>query len=108
MKVTVTRPTDWSKIFTYSILLLVLLAGSIVAYRNFAFLLSNRQLWTFLAVAWTATMTSGFMWNQIRQPPYTGIKDGKPEVFAPGFSNQFVLETQIVSVLCGFLAVNGE
>lgn len=40
------------------------------------------------------------MWNHIRGPPYAGQKDGKPEIFAPGFSSQYVGETQAVGMLC--------
>lgn len=107
-QITITRPTDWSKIITFGIVGLVLFALGIIAYRNFAFIFSNRMLWAFISVAWIATMTSGFMWNQIRQPPFTGVRDGKPEVFAPGFSNQFVLETQIMSVMCWCCLFEGD
>lgn len=51
-------------------------------------------------------MVSGYMWNQIRKPPYMQIsKEGKPNYIAGGYSNQFGVETQIVSVLCKSLLV---
>jgi hypothetical protein len=40
------------------------------------------------------------MWNHIRGPPYAGMRDGKPEIFAPGFSQQYVGETQAIGILC--------
>lgn len=41
------------------------------------------------------------MWNQIRHPPYSmPSRDGRPGFIAPGFQNQFGLETQIVAITC--------
>lgn len=46
-------------------------------------------------------MCSGYMWNNIRNAPYVGLKPGgKVEYFAGGFQNQLGVETQIVSVIC--------
>jgi hypothetical protein len=45
-------------------------------------------------------MMSGFMWNQIRMPPYHGGSPQNPEYISSGFQQQFVAETQIVAFLC--------
>lgn len=47
-------------------------------------------------------MTSGYMWNQIRHPPYmVGGQNGKPVSFvASGYSNQYGVETHIISGVC--------
>ncbi|KAI9030325.1 hypothetical protein DFJ74DRAFT_748180 [Hyaloraphidium curvatum] len=104
-KITIARPTDWGKIFTNVVIGLVLFVTVSFAWRHFAWVFTHRTVWTVLSVGWISVMTSGYMWNQIRHPPYTGVKDGKPEVFAPGFSSQFVLETQIVMLMYVFTSV---
>ena len=45
-------------------------------------------------------MCSGHMWNHIRMPPYLGMQNGKPQLFANGFGSQYVAETQLIGVLC--------
>lgn len=50
-------------------------------------------------------MISGYMWNQIRKPPPMQVsQQGKPIYIANGYSNQFGVETQIISVLCEYLS----
>lgn len=46
-------------------------------------------------------MTSGFMWNQIRNPPYSQPADhGQISYVAGGYSNQFGAETHILMGVC--------
>lgn len=106
-QVSVTRPTDWNKVIGYLVFFTIVGGSVIIAYRNFSWIFSNKIVWAVLAVGWVSVMTSGYMWNQIRHPPYTGVRDGKPEVFAPGFQNQFVLETQIITLVCGLKFLGG-
>lgn len=48
-------------------------------------------------------MTSGYMWNQIRRPPYVQpAHGGKVNYVAPGYSNQLGAETHIVSTICEY------
>lgn len=103
-QISISRPTDYSKLLGYLSFLSILLGSALFAWRQFSYFLTHRLLWSLLSTTWIALMTSGFMWNQIRHPPWTGVKDGKPEVFAGGFQNQYGLETQIVMLLCGCFA----
>ena len=41
--------------------------------------------------------------NQIRGAPFSGMQAGRVEVFAPGFGTQYVMETQVLAMLCEFL-----
>lgn len=41
------------------------------------------------------------MWNVIRGPPYAG----RDEIFAKGFSQQFVAESQSVGILYALIAI---
>ncbi|KAF9086801.1 oligosaccharyl transferase subunit ost3/OST6 [Mortierella sp. GBA35] len=66
----------------------------------------SKYLWAALSLFTIFIFISGHMWNQIRHPPYSmPSRDGRPGFIAPGFQNQFGLETQIVAiiyaVLCG-------
>lgn len=46
-------------------------------------------------------MISGYMWNQIRKPPYMQVtREGQASYIAGGYSNQYGVETQILSVIC--------
>ena len=46
-------------------------------------------------------MTSGYMWNQIRHPPYVQqAGNGRVNYIASGYSNQLGAETHLISVVC--------
>ena len=46
-------------------------------------------------------MTSGYMWNQIRHPPYVQAgQGGQVTYIAGGYSNQLGAETHIISAIC--------
>lgn len=63
-------------------------------------LLQSRGVWTAGCLAAIVTFISGHMWNRIRNPPYA--QPGS--IFAGGFSNQYVLETQAVAGMYALLA----
>jgi oligosaccharyltransferase complex subunit gamma len=47
------------------------------------------------------TMTSGYMWNKIRHPPYTSrMQNGMVGYIAGGYQNQVGAETHIISAVC--------
>jgi hypothetical protein len=46
-------------------------------------------------------MTSGYMWNQIRTPPFLMPgANGQVSYIAAGYQNQYGIETQIVATIC--------
>lgn len=50
-------------------------------------------------------MTSGYMWNQIRHPPYVQPAQGdRVNYIAGGYSNQLGAETHIVAAVYAILA----
>ncbi|KAI8847519.1 hypothetical protein BC829DRAFT_238153 [Chytridium lagenaria] len=81
IQIKITRPVDYS------------------VYLVYAAALRNKQLWMFASLGFIVLFCSGFMWNQIRGAPYTGAKDGKPQLVAGGFQSQYVLESQIAGIL---------
>ena len=95
------RPIDWQKFLLYGTASLSALSVLSALYRNFQTLFSNKRLWTVISVAWTVVFCSGHMWNSIRGPPMVGRqRDGQPELFAPGQQSQYVVESQIIAVIC--------
>lgn len=66
--------------------------------------IQNRNLWAAVSLITILLFTSGQMFNHIRKVPYvSGDGQGGISYFAPGFSNQFGIETQIVAAMCKFL-----
>ncbi|KAJ3332742.1 oligosaccharyl transferase subunit ost3/OST6 [Blyttiomyces sp. JEL0837] len=76
----------------------------ITCWSYIVFVFTNRRLWTVASLGLTIMFCSGYMWNNIRGAPYTGGRDGR-EIFAPGFQSQYVIETQITSVLYALSSV---
>jgi oligosaccharyltransferase complex subunit gamma len=61
----------------------------------------SRALWAAVSLVLVLLFTSGYMFNHIRKVPYIA-GDGKGGVayFAPGFSSQYGLESQIIAAIC--------
>ena len=96
------QPIDWAKVATYVFTISAIL---ITFYRHWATLsplVTGSHIWSLLALGFILTMTSGYMWNQIRHPPYmVGGQNGKPvTLVASGYSNQYGVETHIISGVC--------
>lgn len=88
---------------------LVLAAFALVtvklAYDRLSFLFRSSLLWSVLTLFFIVNMCAGFMYNQIRHTPYSGVNDkGKLEVIRGEFQNQYSIETQIVAGLYATLA----
>ncbi|KAJ3022854.1 oligosaccharyl transferase subunit ost3/OST6 [Thoreauomyces humboldtii] len=96
----VRRPIDWNHYGLVGASGLGFLVALRLTWKYVVAVLQSRKLWSTALIGWSVLMCSGHMWNTIRTPPYTGMKNDKPEIVAPGFQNQFVLETQLVGILC--------
>ncbi|KAI9718132.1 MAG: tumor suppressor candidate 3 [Chrysothrix sp. TS-e1954] len=94
------RPINYIKIATVMTVLAGVITAITVASPYLLPIVNNRQLWTYTSVMAVLVFTSGQMFNHIRNPPYVSA-DGKGGIayFAPGFQNQFSLETQIVAAM---------
>ncbi|TPX64832.1 hypothetical protein SpCBS45565_g05588 [Spizellomyces sp. 'palustris'] len=99
------RPINFAYYATVAISIFGLLALVKLVAGHLLALVQNRKIWSTAVIGWTVLMCSGHMWNSIRGPPYTGVRDNRPEIVAPGFQNQFVLESQIVGLLYAAAAV---
>ncbi|KAI9365450.1 hypothetical protein DFJ73DRAFT_807784 [Zopfochytrium polystomum] len=99
LEVEIQRPIDYQAygLYALSAFSFLSLAGAI--YRNMQNFFSSKKLWIAISLFTIVLFCGGHMWNMIRGPPFTGVKDGRPELFAPGFQNQFVIETVITGAL---------
>ncbi|CAD6563727.1 MAG: oligosaccharyl transferase subunit ost3/OST6 [Cyphobasidiales sp. Tagirdzhanova-0007] len=105
LPITFDRPIDYS-ILVSSITGIAIVASGAFLFWNFVkiFLLS-RWLWAVLSLAFILPMVSGYMWNQIRKPPYMQVtREGAASYISGGFSNQYGVETPIISMIYGVLA----
>ncbi|RPA88944.1 hypothetical protein L873DRAFT_1823719 [Choiromyces venosus 120613-1] len=101
----VVRPFDYVKFGTMAGGVLVAIAVLSIAFSIIKPIIYSRNLWAAISLIAVLLFTSGHMFNHIRHVPYV-VNDGRGGVsyVAPGFSNQFGLETQIVAVLYALLA----
>lgn len=101
----VVRPINYIRIISITTALLGLITFFTVAAPYILPVLQNRNLWAAASLIAILLFTSGHMYNRIRQVPYvSGDGKGGISYFAPGFQNQFGLETQIVAAIYGFLS----
>ncbi|KAJ3407142.1 oligosaccharyl transferase subunit ost3/OST6 [Chytridiales sp. JEL 0842] len=99
LSIPIRRPWDYTLIGTYTVLALSTLSILSALWRNISTLLSSKKPWMVFSLGLIVLFCSGHMWNSIRGAPYVGNRNGKPEIVAPGFQSQFVLESQIVAFL---------
>ncbi|KAI0024330.1 OST3/OST6 family protein [Xylariomycetidae sp. FL0641] len=99
------RPFNYMK---WIVTTVSLLGISGVVFKLWPWLLpviQNRNVWSVATLMGILLFTSGQMFNQIRRVPYVaGDGHGGISYFAPGFQNQFGLETQIVAFIYGVLS----
>ncbi|KAI8890190.1 hypothetical protein K501DRAFT_206769, partial [Backusella circina FSU 941] len=104
-RIVVKRPTDYVKLGGKVFLIVGVLAMLKLVVSNMGFLFSNKYVWAAVTIGSILTMTSGFMWNRIRNPPYVMPgKNGEINYIGSGFSQQLGMEQQIVAGIYGSLA----
>ncbi|CAO3598960.1 unnamed protein product [Absidia cylindrospora] len=87
------------------ILGLGVLATIKLVYRYFSFILFHKNTWTAITIVTVLVMTSGHMFNRIRNTPYSVPgPNGQLSYVAAGFSSQYGIETQLVASIYGVLA----
>ncbi|KAI9485387.1 MAG: hypothetical protein EXX96DRAFT_493725 [Benjaminiella poitrasii] len=105
LKVTVSRPVNYLKLAAKIFLAVGAAAVLKLMYRHFAFIINHRNTWAVISILIILVMTSGYMWNRIRTPPYfMPGRNGEINYIASGFSSQFGVEPQIVASIYGILA----
>ncbi len=106
MQFEVKRPFNYGQMAINVGLLGFVLAIGKLLWSKFHSLVSNYHLWAVLSLVFMINMNSGYMFNSIRGTPYSGMgQNGKLEIIAGGFMNQYQIETQIVSILCTFISI---
>ncbi|KAH8919351.1 hypothetical protein BT69DRAFT_1246530 [Atractiella rhizophila] len=99
------RPKDYTAVIMLTFMGTGLAIGAFMAWDILMIIIGYKWLWATGIVATILQMVAGHMWNQIRHPPYfTPTRDGSINYIAGGYSNQFGVETHIVSALYGCLA----
>ncbi|KAJ3108960.1 oligosaccharyl transferase subunit ost3/OST6 [Phlyctochytrium planicorne] len=104
VQIKVSRPVDYSVYAVYGAGAISTIMLISIISKNLIEIIRNKRIWISISLCCIILFCSGFMWNQIRGAPYTGAKDGKPQLIAGGFQSQFVLESQITGVLYGVSA----
>ncbi|KAI8052504.1 hypothetical protein BDF22DRAFT_688795 [Syncephalis plumigaleata] len=109
IEMTLYRPIDWQKHGINAAIVIAFLVALRFSSQYVWAILSNTRVWSAITLVFLLIMMSGFMWNQIRMPPYHGGSPQNPEYISSGFQQQFVAETQIVALLyagCAFATVS--
>lgn len=102
----IVRPLNYPLIGISIVLFLGFIATVKYVARSVVWLLSNKKVWAVGSLGTILLMTSGFMWNRIRNPPYVSVsQNGKPEYIVGGFQQQVAIETQISAALNGVCAL---
>ncbi|KAK4051333.1 oligosaccharyl transferase subunit ost3/OST6 [Microbotryomycetes sp. JL201] len=98
------RPVNKSKLFSSVIIGFCMLFSTYRLRNQFKRIFQLQHLWAFGTLFVILLMTSGYMWNQIRRPPYiqAGPK-GQVSYVTGGYSNQLGVETHIVAGIYGVL-----
>lgn len=84
-KVTVSRPINYLHL-AFKVFLAVGAAAVLkLVYRHFGFIFYHKTTWTVISILIILTMTSGYMWNRIRTPPFVMPgKNGEVNYIASG------------------------
>ncbi|TIB08850.1 hypothetical protein E3P89_03389 [Wallemia ichthyophaga] len=99
------RPVDHTSTVIALVLLTIL---AVFAKKNWNTLtkpfIFSKWSWCMLTLIIILTMTSGYMWNQIRKPPQMVMTKNGAQYFANGVTNQYRAETVIIGTIYALLA----
>ncbi|KAJ4395888.1 oligosaccharyl transferase subunit ost3/OST6 [Gnomoniopsis smithogilvyi] len=101
------RPTDWFKIMLTTVSGLGIVSALYAFFPYIELIWTSKYVWRILGLFWILAHSSGFMFNSIRGTQYAG-QDGKGGIsyIAGGFQSQYQLESQIIGVAYGLLALS--
>ncbi|KAL0073178.1 hypothetical protein F4703DRAFT_1442419 [Phycomyces blakesleeanus] len=103
--VPVNRPIDFFKLGIKVLIGLGVVAALKLLYPYFGFIIQHKNTWAAFSIITILVMTSGHMWNRIRNPPYVMPgQNGQINYVASGFQQQLGMESQIVASIYGVLA----
>jgi len=99
----VKRPVNYLRWAASLTLIVGTLTASFVAWPYVLPIIQNRNIWAAASLIAILLFISGHMFNHIRKVPYVaGDGRGGVTYFAPGFQNQYGMETQVVAAMCKF------
>ncbi|KAJ3346707.1 oligosaccharyl transferase subunit ost3/OST6 [Kappamyces sp. JEL0680] len=103
-KITIHRPIDYT-LYVISAIAVFAVIVAVVAVKDVAYkVLSGKSLWTTAVLIFSTVNTGGYMWNNIRNPPFIANDNGRAAFIAGGFQNQFGIETFMVAALYGLVS----
>ena len=103
--ITIRRPFNYQKLFVTLVVLAT--AGALIKlfYEKLERVYLSKYVWAVGSLVFIINMSSGYMWNQIRNAPYSGQMDGgKVQLVMPGMQGQYQIETQLVGALYALLS----
>ncbi|KAI6248468.1 Magnesium transporter protein 1 [Erysiphe necator] len=99
------RPFNWKRLGATIATIFVVITIIGMTWNYILPILMSRNIWAGISLISIILFTSGHMFNHIRKVPYvSGDGNGGIAYFSGGFSNQFGLETQIISSIYGLLS----
>ncbi|KAJ3018709.1 UNVERIFIED_CONTAM: oligosaccharyl transferase subunit ost3/OST6 [Siphonaria sp. JEL0065] len=105
IKLVIRRPIDFKVYGSYFVMAASAISTVLALRSHIVAFLSEKRLWQMMSLSFIVIFCSGYMWNQIRGPPFMGSENGQPAIFAGGFQNQYVVESQIVGIIYGLVSV---
>lgn len=93
------EPIDYAKIVTRLIVTLSLGILTYKSYYRFDKIFKSTFIYNSLSLILIVSLISGFMFNQIRQTPYSRERNGELIYILPGHQQQLGAETQLVSMV---------
>ncbi|SGZ26929.1 BQ5605_C025g10000 [Microbotryum silenes-dioicae] len=98
------RPIDRTKAFG-TVFIFVSLGLTIWKASSVLYLIASQTyIWAAGVLSIILLMNGGYMWNQIRHPPYSQMtREGTTMYIQPGYSNQYGAETHIIAACYGLL-----
>lgn len=99
-------PTDYFQIAKIGVTTFIIAILIAKFHKKILSFTKSRILWAGISILSVLLLTTGYMFNQIRNTPYINENSsGKISYFLPGQQQQLGVETNIVSFVYGFLSL---
>lgn len=105
IEITLKKPFNYTLLAVLFITFVVAASLFKVFFAPIKSLVQSPTVWGASTIIFVILMITGFMWNQIRKPPYVGSNGNRLNIISGGFQMQFGLESQVVGFLnaaCSF------
>ncbi|KAI9294338.1 hypothetical protein K502DRAFT_317116 [Neoconidiobolus thromboides FSU 785] len=101
-KVFYSKPIDYQSLALKGGIIASLATLAYLFAANVKQLLTSKRLWSAITLVFILSMSSGQMWNSIRQPAYSRMaRNGAIQWYASGFQEQYGLESHVIAFIYG-------